>query len=444
MSSRQIKWLREQLSKRNKRPEQTVEEIDDFDLPTTTQDFSILASPPLVDEPPPVPATESPPLPPPSQRKVKSEPLDEEQELADLLRMGKERRTAAAQQIASVGEIDIQSFNMIRELKSRIGSTKFDECLPKNSKVRFISRLKKWPKYIQNYFQFNEIRKDVFRITLTEFGASHDSIFRAFARENDAESLLTLGQTSHFCPPILPIMCQACLFDREFDSATEIVLRGLYIIQMSLPTNFIPFRSKIIASPGRLEFLRLIQFLCRFAFRRDCFQTCLNLHKFGLSLTSDDPCNFLLTAAVPALYVGDIQFVEKMMEGDRCWRKIPVKFIPDWPIVLALLRYAGTTEFESLAREASRWPFIFEREGMMDDGVEWPEILKSLGLAFRKRIEKWISRPEFEGVMATAAVIGQDMYDDEAICVAMSFWFGVEVGDVDIGDLVEESALPAG
>jgi hypothetical protein len=277
-------------------------------------------------------------------------------------------------------------------------------------------------------------------VRFTQFGSEQSSIFQAFARANDAPGLLELGRTSHFVPPIIPVACQSLLFDREFDAATEVVLRGFYVLQCSLPTGFIPLHSKLAASPARLEFLDLIAFLARFSFRRDCFQTSIALWRFGLALTDDDPGNFALLAAVPALYAGAAAFVAEVLESHREWRGVPVRYIPDWPFVSALL---NPDDVEALAKEIARWPFVFEEYGIACE-MDVPPVLVSLGAAFRRRVQKYCEREEIATAIATAADLARLLDESEEQAVAMSFWFGVQSEDIEFGAFVEEAVMPTG
>jgi hypothetical protein len=337
MSSRQIKWLREQLRKKHPKPAEPIDDDDAVDSPTPSTDFSILLS---SDESPPSPGpVPLPPLLEAPRPKAKAKPQqadpDDDAEYLQLLALSRQQEAPSGD--APVG-FSMQSLNLVCELKSAVGTTRFNECLklPKSaSALRFMARLKKWPKAIPQYFEFSRADRASFRVNFTAFGAEQSSIFRAFARLNDADGLLELGRTSHFVPPILPIACQSLLFQREFDAATEIALRGLFVLQQSLPSDFVPIQTRLLPSPARGDFLDLIAFLARFAFRRECLRTSSSLWRFGLSLADDDPANFALLAAVPALYAGDRAFIEETIAAGRQWRGVPAVAIPDWPIARA-------------------------------------------------------------------------------------------------------------
>ena len=434
--------MREQLNKRKPRVEESIEDIEPVDIQTRTEDFSILASPPSADEYAMEVPIVSVPVPAPKKPAGKSkEVYDEESEYAALQALSAQRQEERKR---AEGTFPMQSLNLVRELNAVIGSTRFDECvkIPKAaSPIRFMGKLKKWGKTIPQYFKLVQAANNNYHVTFTEHGAQQSQIYTALSRINDAEGLLALGRTSHFSAPILPIVCQSMLFEREFDAATEIALRGLYLLQQSLPITFVPGKSKLLASPARREFLDLIAFLARFCYRKECFQTCLSLWKFGLTLTNDDPCDFLLVSAVPALYAGDRKFVEDMLNSDAEWRGVPVKYIPDWSIILALMK--APDELEALAQEVAKWPFIFEDLGMQCD-IEVPRFLVSMGSAMRRRIAKYLERPEMESILETAVIIAQDMDMTEELAMALSFWYGVCTDHVEVGDMVEEMVMPTG
>jgi hypothetical protein len=441
MSSRQIKWLREQLRKKHPKPEEPIDEDGPVDAPTPATDLSILLSSdesPLSPPPQRLPPIEAP-KPKPKAKPQKPDP-DDDAEYLQLLALSRQREPPTP---PKPGGFSMQSLNLVRELKSSVGQTRFDECLrlPKSaSSLRFMARLKKWPKAIPQYFDFSRTDPTSFRVNFTAFGTEQSSIFKAFARVNDADGLLELGRTSHFVPPILPIACQTLLFQREFDSATEVALRGLFVLQQSLPSDFVPAQTRLLPSPARRDFLDLVAFLARFAFRRECLQTSCALWRFGLSLTDDDPGNFTLLAAVPALYAGDRAFIEETIAAGREWRGVPVAAIPDWPIARALL---DPDDIEGLAKQIARWPFVFEEFGIECD-MEWPQVLIAIGAALKRRITNYVERDDVAEAVAEAADLAKLLDETEQQAVAVSFWLCVSGDDIEFGDFVEEAVMPTG
>ncbi|OHT17142.1 hypothetical protein TRFO_12671 [Tritrichomonas foetus] len=445
MSSRQIKWLRQQLEAKKPKKQENLDDIDPVNQTNETPDLSVLINEDSgeIPEVPQMVVTAAPPPPPPPKKnkKTKRNSYDEELEFASLLEASQK---VAEEKAAHENKFSMQKLNLVRELKTIIKTNHFDDCLklPKSSaSIRFMSKLKKWPNNIPQFFNFVSDSNNNYKVEYTEYGEQQSSIYRALARLNDAEGIMQLGQSAHFSPPVLPILCQSLLFQREFESATEIALRGLYILQQSLPSNFVPMKSKLLVSPARKDFLDLIAFVARFAFRRCCFETSLSLWKFGISLTDDDPANFLLLAAVPALYAEDREWVEEMINSEITWREVPIRYIPDWSITLALMKLPD--DIESLSNEMSKWPFIFEDLGLTND-IEVTPFLSSLGSAFRRRITKYLEKPELDSLLETCAIVAQDIDMSEEQAMALSFWYGVSGDDVEIGDMVEEFVMPTG
>lgn len=438
MSSRQIKYLREQLEKGKKKKEENLDDVDPVDLDTTEHDFSLLATEDTGEAPPPPEVEVKAPLPvKPKQKKKKEEEFDQDMEYAALLSMQKEKEAATQEEQG----FSMQNLNIIRELKSVVGKTRFNEVtkVPKSaSSIRFMGKLSKWPAQIPMYFNFTKEGED-YKVNYTEYGEQQSQIFKALARINDADGIMELGRTAHFSPSVLPLLCQSLLFQREFDAATEIALRGFYILQQSLPQNFIPMKSKLLSSPGRREFLELIAFLARFSFRRSCYKTSSALWQFGIGLTEDDPCDFLLMAAIPALYAEDRKFIDEMIET-KSWKDVPLKYIPDWPLCQAILKLPD--EIESLARTIAIFPFVFEDLGSTSEMVP-TDLLSSLGGVFRKRVAKYMEKPELDSMFETAVIVAEDMDESDEQAVMLSFWFSVSA-EVNIGDMVEEMVLPTG
>jgi hypothetical protein len=303
-----------------------------------------------------------------------------------------------------------------------------------------MGRLKKWPKVITPYFEIVNVRGRRFVVRYTEFGSQQSSIYQAMARLNDSNALLTLGLTSHFVPPMIQVACQSLLWNRQFDAATEVALRGFWVLQLSLPPGFVPLQSKFDPSPARLDFLNLVAFLARFAFRRNCFQTSMALWQLGLAVTDDDPANFALLAAVPALYAGAADYVTEMIESEREWHGVPIRYIPDWPLVRALL---NPEDIEGLAREIARWPFVFEEYGIPCE-LQLPPVLGSLATVFRRRIAKYCEKREIAEAIGNAAELAACLDEDEEQATAMSFWFGVSDVEIEFGNMDEEAVMPAG
>ncbi|KAH0787750.1 hypothetical protein GPJ56_008273 [Histomonas meleagridis] len=436
------------MQKGKKKQEENIDDIDPIDVDSPNVDFSVFKNEEEDMAEPPAPVAAPPPPAPKRQnkKKKKDDNFDEESEYSALLQIASENKKREAEANAAKSdsnEFDMRSLNFISELKTIIGATTFDACLklPKSaSDIRFISKLKKWPNRIPQFYHLEPQNND-FLVQLTEYGEQQTSVYTALSRINDAQGLLQLALSSPFSPPLLPIVCQTKLFDRDFEYATEIALRGLYILQQSLPQTFVPGKSKLLPSNGRDQFLDLIAFIARFAFRRSCFKSSLSLWKFGLMITDDDPRNFLLLSAIPALYAGDQKFIQDMLDSDIKWRGIPIRFIPDYGIVNALLKLPN--DITALANEMAKWPFFFEDVGMTTEFVP-TQFLSTLGSAMRRRIAKFLENPELESVLETAATIAIDLDMKNKIEVELQHWNNVQTDDVEAADFVEEFVMPTG
>ena len=222
MSSRQIKWMREQIAKQNGTKTEEINEYDLVDSTSDSIDFSILkeeSSTEIIKEDSSneiSPITPEPPIntnialpPPPSKsnknnknNKNNQKQVSQEDDIAALEELALKRQmeqkvNSTPIQNSSSGTpitgFDIQQLNLIRELKAKLGSTQFDECLkvPKAaSSIRFMGRRKRWPNPVPPYFIITsapDINPEAYRITLTEKGSGESEVFRALERINDQQ-----------------------------------------------------------------------------------------------------------------------------------------------------------------------------------------------------------------------------------------------------------------
>ena len=461
MSSRQLKFLREQLNKNKKQKQEEIIDEDDSPYEPTEpklSNFSLLksdsdeyeyedegdakeqeevAQPPL---PPPPPAPSS------TKKQNKKQKVDEDDEFEQLaLELANKKANAKKEDKTKKANDDLfpmSALNLARELKKLLGTTAFDEYLklPKQvTPTRFIGKMKYYPTPFPQFFEFSSLGGNTYAVNFTELGSSQYSIFSALQRINDVQSIVELGPQMPMCPLIIPVVCQQRLFNRDFDGATDVAMRGLYVIQQSLPSDFLPGKSKLFPSPARDLLLQLIAFLARFAFRRCCFETATALWKFGLTLTEDDPCNFTLLAAVPALYAKDREFIESMLNSDRTWRGVPIKYIPDYTLVNAI--FSLPDDLLPFSNEIAKWSFAYTEEGA-ECTLDVPPLLSSVGEAFRRRTKKYFEGKDEQ--IQTAAMLSTeiDMTDEQAI--AISYWLEVDTTGVDVADFVEEMVLPTG
>jgi hypothetical protein len=157
-------------------------------------------------------------------------------------------------------------------------------------------------------------------------------------------------------------------------------------------------------------------------------------------LTDDDPQNFAWLAAVPAFYAGNLDYIQCVIASERTWRDVPIRYVPDWPLVGALL---NLDEIEGLAKQIAVWPFVFEEYGIVHE-IEVPLVLVSLASAFRRRIAKYLKREDVSTAVATAADLARLLDESDEQAIAMSFWFGVKSDDLEFGEFVEEAVMATG
>ncbi|EAY21519.1 hypothetical protein TVAG_199580 [Trichomonas vaginalis G3] len=450
MSSRQIKWLREQMNK-NKKPQQEVE-VDDTPIENDNDDaidFSLLADEEedAVAPPPPAPVPKAAPVPPPANKKGKSKgkkaEIDEDAEFEALaLEMEKKKSEAKSQAQPQEKGFPINSLNFAKELKTILKTNSYDEYLkiPKAAASnRFIGKKKSWPSPFPQFFKMNQLDEYTFTIDYTDDAQQQVSVFNAFKRMDDAQSIFEMGLQFPFSPLTIPVMCGQQLFNREFDRATETCLRGFYVLQQSLPPNFDPLKSKIVQLQAYDEFLNLIRFLAQFTFRRCCFETSTTLWKFGIYITNGQAKDFMLLAPVSALYAKDLDFINEILNGNNDWRGVPANYIPDWSLCQALL--ALPDDILPLSKEFARWPYIFKDIAVIGD-MEPTPFMESLGTIFRRRVKKYLEGKD--EILQTAAMLAQDMDETDSQSLALSYWCDVQVDDIFLGGFDEEMVLPTG
>lgn len=434
--------MRQQLEKGRKRPEEDLEDVPIVEVESPANNFELLrdeGGDAAAEKAESAPAVAAPSGARKRQRKAQ---VDEESEYQLLLEMAQRNKAKAKEAEESAG-FRMQSLNFVEELRTIIGPTSFDACLklPKSaSSIRFIAKIRRWPSSVPQFYRLARVGDD-YTVEFTEYGKQQTEVYTALSRINDAEGLLQLALTEKFSPPLLPVVCQTKLFDRDFEYATEIALRGLFIVQQSLPQTFVPMKSKLLESEARMQFLELIGFVARFAFRRCCFKSSIALWKFGLSLTTDDPSNILLLAPVAALYANDREFIKENIDSDLKWRTIPIRYIPDWTFVDALFQLPD--DIVPLANEMAKYPFFFEDIGLFSE-VEVPPLLSTLGTAFRKRISKFLEGPDLDSALETAATIAMDMDKTQEQKIIIDYWSNVDSTGIELSELVEEYVMPTG
>jgi hypothetical protein len=76
--------------------------------------------------------------------------------------------------------------------------------------------------------------------------------------------------------------------------------------------------------------------------------------------------------------------------------------------------------------------------------MDVPASLSSVGSAVRRRIAKYLERPEMEGLVEAALAFVDDVKDEDEMAIAWSYWAGVDLDDIEFGAFVEEFVMPTG
>lgn len=452
MSSRQLKWMREQINKRKKKKEVNEEDEYEYDEQISNQqeskfsnlapDIETLETQNINKE---VDKVKSIPLPRNIQDKKNTKKTASNDEF-ELLEKELQDKVSVNDTSDTKKEVfNMSDMNIGKELKEKLGINAFDDYILGSSNGKktwkFIQKKRSFPTPFPNFFKRIDQTANKFKIDYSDEGMQQNDMFSVFQALNEAQNIMDMSVSFPFCPLTIPIHCQSLFFEGKFDAATDAALKGLYVIQQTLPPYYVPLVTKIDPSPAREEFLKLIAFLARFSFRRGCFTSSLALWKFGLSLTEDDPCNFILYMAVPALYKSDADLLKSILNSDREWRGIPIRYIPDWSICYKMLTYGE--DVTELAVEFARWPFVFESDGLAHE-FDIPPVLDSVGKALRKRIDPFVKRSNFSETFETAIAIASSMPPDpDEMSELVSLWYSVDMEEIDISQYVEEMYLPA-
>jgi hypothetical protein len=203
-------------------------------------------------------------------------------------------------------------------------------------------------------------------------------------------------------------------------------------LQQILPAAFVPGRSRLT---GAGDLMAMVAFIARFAFRRGCLDTALELWKFAAhSCEDDDSVGILLCAAVPALFAGNGEFIRAMLQTDRSFRGVPVKDIPDWGIALGLLEGG-----EGLKLEAAKWGCVF---GGSDPPDDCPAPLQTALVCLKRRIQPFIEREDVARTVREATRGAADMQGEELRRETCEKWRHFAMDEELFSTLVEEDMFP--
>lgn len=439
-----------------------------------------------IDEPPPVqPVIAAPPPPPPSTKKntkKKEQSKDDDDDEFAFLQKLAEQNKKNPESAPSVSVSKKLELNIAKELNERFFETSFDDSLklPKNSSNnKFITKRKNWPNLIPPSFTVKEASSDngkkgkkrnknksensnsqqIYSISLSDYGQSCKKNFAILQRNLDIGIMLYKLRSDPFDFELLMGIARYHLFRKEFQEATDLVLRLTFIVQQTIPNKFI---SGITKFQSNTDFYDVLEFIARFAFRRGCNYTSTEIWKFAVSVVeNDDPNCFYLCAAVPALFSSDLEFIENVLskatiksqsnenDGDDyaiSFRGIPINYIPDWSVCQALLYLTEKNDDSKMSKVCALWPDIFT-EMKEDDTVEitidkeMPLQLQRLCIALKRRLKPIVMKDEVQDkvLQLSEKIKSEDVKDEKERIFKKWEAFN---DDIDVSMIVEEDALP--
>lgn len=443
------------------------------------------------NEPAPIqtPIAAPPPPPPSTKKNVKKKGQDnddDDDELAFLEKLAAQnKKNPEPVALAAPKKLEL---NIAKELNERFFDTTFDDSikLPKNSSInKFITKRKNWPNLIPSSFNVTEASSNNgkngkkrnknknkaetndtnsqhrYSITLSDYGQSCKKNFAILQKNLNIDIMLYKLRSDPFDFELLMGIARYHLFRKEFQEATELVLRLTFIVQQTIPSKFIYNTTKF---QSNTDFYNVIEFIARFAFRRGCNYTSTELWKFAVSIVeNDDPNCFYLCAAVPALFSSDLEFIENILskstlrnqssesETDNndyliSFRGIPISFIPDWTVCQALLYLTEKNDNSKMAKVCALWPDIFT-EMKEDDTVEitidknMPQQLQRLCIALKRRLKPIVMKDEVQAAVRQLEekIKSEDVKDEKE--KIFKKWSDFK-DDIDVTMIVEEDALP--
>lgn len=391
------------------------------------------------DEPAPVPVvTSAPPPPPPkpakSNAKAKKEE-DDEYEFLELMRKQQEKTKQEGQPRVSVKKLQ---FNIAKELADKYGELSFDDSthIPRNANhSKFIVRRRKWPTVTPLPFKLTETAEGVFNVTLTDYGSESKQLFDDLQANMQMGEMMYVIKRDAFNIWLCMGVGRLAMFRKEFNDATDLDLKLTYVLQQCLP-NTVSHGAKF-EGPGAVDFFKLLSFIARFAFRRGCFQTSNDIWKFAaLGCSSEDPLGVLICAAIPALYAEDKEFVKTMIESEITFRGIPLKHIPDWSVVDALLSVSEAPE--KLDVEVAKWPMVF----FYEKDEESPVALQMVQVALHRRIRPYLEQDRVEQALGKARKNAEKMNVEDLRRDTAERWKDITIEEDIYSMFVEEDALP--
>ena len=236
-----------------------------------------------------------PPPPPPSTKKTakkKEQSKDDDDELAFFQKLAEQNKKNPEPVMSAPKKLEL---NIAKELNERFFDTSFDDSfkLPKNSSNnKFITKRKNWPNLIPPSFTIKELTSDNskkgkkqkknkednsnstshqrYLVSLSDYGQTCKKNFAILQRNLDIGIMLYKLRSDPFDFELLMGIARYHFFRKEFQEATDLILRLTFIVQQTLPNKFIYNSTKF---QSNVDFYNVIEFIARFAFRRGCNYT---------------------------------------------------------------------------------------------------------------------------------------------------------------------------
>ncbi|EAY11282.1 hypothetical protein TVAG_061860 [Trichomonas vaginalis G3] len=385
---------------------------------------------------PPAPVIQNTPPPPPSKPK-QDEPKEKDidAEFMELMQQQKKRETHNAPK----REInDRLKFNVAQELIDRYDEQAFADAakIPKSAPYnKFINRRREWPSVVSSSYRVRELPGDKFEVTFTEYGLSCKKQFAKLeelrVQGSIIQDALQILPIEPFCPQLLYPACNVALFQREFNVATDLALRLTWILQQTLPTNFKPTKT-IFVGEAAGAFQNLAAYIATFCFRRGCYNTSAALWKFCMENFMDDQCAAGIAAAVPNLFAGDINFIERVYKSNRKVFNVPIQLIPDWSVCLSLLEKSD----DRLKENLSIWRHCLLGEDLPENT---PDKLGSVEMLLKKRLDPYLKRDE---VAERINKLSKEVEKGDRQKLVLGY--AAFQGDIPVFQILEEAAMPVG
>lgn len=387
---------------------------------------------------PPAPVIQAAP-PPPAVKPKKEEKKDEDSD-AEFMELMEQHQKKQKYNIPKREVSEKLKFNVAQELIDRYDEQAFADAakIPKSAPInKFINRRREWPSVVSSSYRVRELPGDKCEVTYTEYGLSCKKQFAKLEELRIQGSIiqdaLQILPMEPFCPQLLYPACNVALFQREFNVATDIALRLTWILQQTLPQNFKPSKTVFVGEAAG-AFQNLAAYIATFCFRRGCYTTSAALWKFCVENFMEDSSSALIAAAIPALFVGDKDFIERTLNSGRKVNNVPITDLPDWRICAALL----DDDDERLKKELSMW-----RHALLGEELDQstPDKLASIEMLAKKRLTTYLQRDD---VSSRISRLQKDVTKDDSLREKLVLSWAAFQGEIPVFQILEEAAMPVG